>query len=251
MTQRNGPGMFKVEPYYEFNRIPVDLPSCMFKMASYHEQLGKKQGSTIHDIVVHANPAQPPLSLMVLYEMLKLHFSCRSEVHIHSSVKSLPDQLLTCLGNGVELARGEAQISLTLIWKDVSHGPVLMVAVPSQSPIYGEANVARYVARLLNPSYDTMDIVSATSVDNWLDLATNMFLKGNSKEKSASMRSLNSRLGKCDWLVGSSVSIADAVCWSAVQSAGQAASAPANVQKWLKACATHDLFEMASGLLSA
>ena len=122
----------------------------------------------------------------------------------------------------------------------------MMVAAPSQSPIHGEANIARYVTRLLNPGFDTTDIALASSVDQWLDLATGALLNGSSKEKAAAVRSMNSRLGKRDWLVGSSVSVADAVCWSAVQSAGQAAGAPANVQKWLKACATQDLFKMAA-----
>ncbi|XP_038068369.1 aminoacyl tRNA synthase complex-interacting multifunctional protein 2-like [Patiria miniata] len=300
MTQKNGPGMYKVEPYYDFNRIPVELPTCMFKMASYLEnsennqedpkliELERRQehilqelkslenevstlasklkpsadvivtrqkdtalGSVIHDIVIYANPAQPLLSLGVLYEMLKVNYRCRSSVHIHSSVKSLPDRLWSCFSNGVELSRGEAQISLTLIWKDVSHGPIMMVAAPSQSPIHGEANIARYVARLLNPGYDATDPVRATTVDHWLDLATSSLVNGSSKEKAAGVRALNSRLGRCEWLAGPSISVADVVCWSALHGAGQAAGAPANVQKWLKACAGHSLFTMASGLVTA
>ncbi|XP_071797004.1 aminoacyl tRNA synthase complex-interacting multifunctional protein 2-like [Asterias amurensis] len=293
----NGPAMYKVEPYYDFDKTPVELPTCMFKMESYHGdktgenevtedpklvELERRQehilqelrslegevsslaiklkpaaravtqqctnlGGIIHDIVVYANPAQPPHSLSVLFEMLRERYRCRSSVHVHSSVNSLPDKLWGCLGNGVkQLDRSEAQISLTLIWKDVSHGPIMMVAAPSQSPIHGEANIARYVTRLLNPGFDTTDIALASSVDQWLDLATGALLNGSSKEKAAAVRSMNSRLGKRDWLVGSSVSVADAVCWSAVQSAGQVAGAPANVQKWLKACATQDLFKMAA-----
>ena len=33
--------MYKVEPYYDFDKTPVELPTCMFKMDSYH---GDKTG---------------------------------------------------------------------------------------------------------------------------------------------------------------------------------------------------------------
>lgn len=75
-------------------------------------------GDVIHDVVIYANPASPPYSLIYLYESLQMQYSCRTAIHIHSSVKSVPDKLINCLGNGVRIERPKAQIALTLIWKD-------------------------------------------------------------------------------------------------------------------------------------
>lgn len=75
-------------------------------------------GDVIHDVVIHANPASPPYSLIYLYKSLQMQYSCRTAIHIHSSVKSVPDRLMDCLGNGVRIERPKAQIALTLIWKD-------------------------------------------------------------------------------------------------------------------------------------
>lgn len=121
------------------------------------------------------------------------------------------------------------------------NSPSMMVDPHKQSLVVGEANIARYLARLFMPAYDSSDPIQATLTDTWLDLATHQLLQGNSKEKAAAVRNLNSRLGKSDWLVGSSVSLADIVVWSALQQVGLALNAPANVQKWIRAC--HNLPE--------
>lgn len=118
-----------------------------------------------------------------------------------------------------------------------------MVEPHRQTPIIGESNVARYLMRLLNPNYDTDDIVKATQIDEWLDTANIQILQGNTKEKAAAVRSLNSRLGRNDWLVGSEVSLADIVMWSALNQTNQASDAPANVKKWLKLCSTNPAFK--------
>ena len=33
----NGPGMFKVKPYYDYSTAQIELPSCMFKMKNVHD----------------------------------------------------------------------------------------------------------------------------------------------------------------------------------------------------------------------
>ena len=123
-----------------------------------------------------------------------------------------------------------------------------MISPTKQTAVTGEVNIARYINRVINPDCEA-DIVMATQVDEWLDIAQIQIINGNTKEKAAALRNLNSRLGKNDWLVGSSLSLVDIVTWSALQQTNQAGSAPANVKKWLKVCSEIELFRTAMSLL--
>lgn len=80
-----------------------------------HKNLG-----ALRDIVINANPAQPPLSLLVLHGLLCQRYRVLSTVHVHSSVTSVPPQLLSCLGprHADSYARQMFQLGFTLIWKD-------------------------------------------------------------------------------------------------------------------------------------
>ncbi|KAF5891809.1 aminoacyl tRNA synthase complex-interacting multifunctional 2-like isoform X2, partial [Clarias magur] len=81
--------------------------------------LGKDQGA-LRDIVINANPASPPLSLLVLHGLLCQRYRILSSVHVHSSVSSVPPQLLSCLGprHTESYERQRFQLGFTLIWKD-------------------------------------------------------------------------------------------------------------------------------------
>ncbi|XP_066291410.1 aminoacyl tRNA synthase complex-interacting multifunctional protein 2-like [Branchiostoma lanceolatum] len=202
----------------------------------------------VRDIVINASPSSPPLSLFILYELLKQQFRCFGSVHVHSSVENVPEGLCKCLGNGIRSDlrnRTDFQLAITLIWKDVKPSPQMMMSAAYQTPIHGESNVARYLGRILQPSYDAQDPVTATEIDTWVDMAGTQVLLGNNKERAASLRSLNSRLGKHDWLVGSGLTLADMVMWSALHQTGQAAGVPANVKRWMQACNDQPAFQSA------
>ena len=125
----------------------------------------------------------------------------------------------------------------------MADGPELMVSPAKQSVITGEVNIARYLNRLLSPGYDTDDIIMATTTDEWLDNTELQLLNGNSKQRNALIKSLNSTLKKSEWVGGDGFSFLDAVLWSAVHGAGFAQSAGENVQKWIQRCATLAVFE--------
>lgn len=73
----------------------------------------------LKDIVINANPASPPLSLLVLHRLLCDHYKVLSTVHTHSAVKSVPANLLKCFGEQTrQQPRHEYQLGFTLIWKD-------------------------------------------------------------------------------------------------------------------------------------
>ncbi|KAL0198529.1 hypothetical protein M9458_007069, partial [Cirrhinus mrigala] len=109
----------------------------------------------------------------------------------------------------------------------------------SMCPIEGEANVARFLFRLLGA--EPQDPVAATQMDCWIDTAVFQLAEGGSKERAAVLRSLNAALGRSPWLLGE-----DACC---VLRAGQSTSAPANVQRWLKSCQNLGHFDFVYSLL--
>lgn len=209
--------------------------STTFKGATdLNTLLGKDLGA-LRDIVINANPTQPPLSLLVLHNLLCQRYRVLSTVHVHSSVTSVPPQLLSCLGprHADSYARQMFQLGFTLIWKDV---PKLQMkfSVRNMCPIEGEANVARFLFKLLAP-YPS-DPAVATLTDSWVDTAFFQLAEGSAKERSAVLRALNSALGRSPWLAGPEFSLADIACYCCMLQSGSASAAPANVQRWIKSC---------------
>ncbi|XP_060757729.1 aminoacyl tRNA synthase complex-interacting multifunctional protein 2 isoform X1 [Neoarius graeffei] len=209
--------------------------------------LGKNPGA-LRDIVINANPANPPLSLLVLHGLLCQSYRVLSSVHVHSSVSSVPPQLLLCLGprHTESCTRQCFQLGFTLIWKDV---PKVQMKFSTQSmcPIEGEANVARFLFRLLGS--EPKDPIVATQLDSWVDTAFFQLAEGGSKERAAVLRSLNSALDHSIWLLGHEPSLADIVCACCILRNGQTLSTPANVQRWLQACRNLEHFHCIAPLL--
>ena len=124
-----------------------------------------------------------------------------------------------------------------------------MVSPGSQLAIQGEANVARYLARLLNPAYDSADITTATEIDHYVDMTTQL-ASGKDKEKTSVIKTLNAKLGKSNtWLVGDNLSLADIVLWSAMHQGNQVTTAAGNVKRWLDVCHQHVAFQSAMNVL--
>ncbi|XP_076852954.1 aminoacyl tRNA synthase complex-interacting multifunctional protein 2 isoform X2 [Brachyhypopomus gauderio] len=209
--------------------------------------LGKDVGA-LRDIVVNANPASPPLSLLVLHGLLCRRYRVLSSVHLHSSVASVPQKLLSCLGrpHADSYTRCRFQLGFTLIWKDV---PKLQMkfSTPSMCPIEGEANVARFLFRLLGA--EPHDPTLATRADCWVDMGVFQLAEGGAKEQAAAVRALNAALGRSHWLLGAELSLADIVCACCVLRAGLADSAPSNVKRWLQACRNLGHFDCVYALL--
>ncbi|XP_029692345.1 aminoacyl tRNA synthase complex-interacting multifunctional protein 2 isoform X2 [Takifugu rubripes] len=196
--------------------------------------LGKDLGA-LRDIVVNANPAHPPLSLLVLHGLLCQHYRVLSSVHVHSSVASVPPQLMSCLGprHPDSYARHMFQLGFTLIWKNVPKVQ-MKFSIQNMCPIEGEANIARFLYKLLVP-YPS-DPAVATLVDSWVDTAFFQLAEGSTKERSAVLRALNSALARSPWVAGSEYSLADMACYCCVMRSGSASAAPANVLRWIKSC---------------
>ncbi|XP_049600155.1 aminoacyl tRNA synthase complex-interacting multifunctional protein 2 isoform X2 [Syngnathus scovelli] len=222
--------------------------SAAFRGAADLDTLLGKDLGALRDIVINANPARPPITLLVLHKMLCQRYRVLSTVHVHSSVSSVPPQLLSCLGprHPDSYARHLFQLGFTLIWKDV---PKLQMkfSVQNMCPVEGEANAARFLFKLL-ARYPS-DAALATLVDSWVDAAFFQLAEGGAKERAAVLRALNTALGRGPWLAGRDVSLADVACYCCLLPAGSASSIPANVQRWLESCENLGHFGPAKVLL--
>lgn len=204
----------------------------------------------ISDVVINANPASPPLSVFILYQMLAQQKRVLMHSFVHSSVRNVavPDVIAAFNCPAAPVAnRSHFQLGLSVIWKDVRHGATLIVSPNKQTPVVGEVNVARYLARLLTPGYDT-DVVTATQIDTLLDHAAVLLRGGDTL--AAAVKSLGQLLGRKKWFVGNDrLSVVDVVVWSAVKQRHAAASAPENVRQWLTRCDLLPEFAKAERLL--
>jgi aminoacyl tRNA synthase complex-interacting multifunctional protein 2 len=225
------------------------LNSSSSKTSSVTLQSSSVLESGLCDIVINADPTSPPLSVLILKELLAQYYRVLTVCHTHSSSPPV-SEALGALGvnNGILIDRGQYQLVITLIWRNVNDGPILMVKPHQQTAIHGEANIVRYLARLLHPAYDEIDPAMATEIDTFLDLSCQL-KKGNAKEKAAVLRTLNARLGKNEYLVGGSPGLADIVLWSAIHQAKMGQGAPGNVSKWLANCSLHPIFKNAVDVL--
>jgi len=158
---------------------------------------------------------------------------------------------------GVGIADGVAcrqdfQLAMTLIWKNVTHGPEMMVAPHRQARVRGEGVICRYLARLLHPVYDgeAADPVAVTEIDTWSDAAQG---KNSEKDFLSHLKSLNSRLAPPrQWIVGEGVSLADVVNWALIKSSPfkKENSLLANVENWCRRCESLVEFKLASRVAS-
>ncbi|XP_020820952.1 aminoacyl tRNA synthase complex-interacting multifunctional protein 2 isoform X2 [Phascolarctos cinereus] len=207
--------------------------------------LGKDYGA-LKDIVINANPTLPPLSLLVLHSFLCEHYKILSTVHVHSSVKNVPENLLKCFGEqSKKQSRHEYQLGFTLIWKDVPK-PQMKFSIQTMCPIEGEGTIARFLFSLLGQTHDA---VSLTLIDHWVDMAFFQLKEGSSKEKAAVLRCISSALGRGPWLVGNELTVADIVAWGVLQQLGGPNSVPSDIQKWMKSCENLASFNSALKLL--
>uniref|UniRef100_A0A8C8RA90 Aminoacyl tRNA synthase complex-interacting multifunctional protein 2 n=1 Tax=Pelusios castaneus TaxID=367368 RepID=A0A8C8RA90_9SAUR len=213
--------------------------------ADLDSMLGKDYGA-LKDIVINVNPSLPPLSLLVLHDLLCERYKILSAVHTHSSVKCVPENLLKCFGEQAKKqSRHEYQLGFTLIWKDVPK-PQMKFSIQTMCPIEGEGNIARFLFSLFGQKHNA---VTSTLIDSWIDTAIFQLKEGSNKEKAAVLRSMNTTLGKTPWLVGNELTVADIVAWCALQQTSSSNAVPSNVQKWMKSCENLAPFNSALKLL--
>lgn len=139
-------------------------------------------------------------------------------------------------------------VKFVLIFFIEKYSPVLKVNLSQQTPIIGECNVARYLARLLSPSYDSGDALNSTRIDALIDLADGQ-LSNDASEKGNFLKAIGTQLGRSQWMLGDALTLADIVLWSAVHQSKQASKAPDNVRRWIDQCNQHPDFAIVKQLV--
>uniref|UniRef100_H2ZQ13 AIMP2 thioredoxin-like domain-containing protein n=1 Tax=Ciona savignyi TaxID=51511 RepID=H2ZQ13_CIOSA len=197
---------------------------------------GTIQKGVLTDIVIHASPKNPPLSLKYLVELLRQKFKVLTKVHNHSSVKN--PNLSSFLPNEESTNRNNYDIVVTLIWKTVSNYPVVVLNPSSTIPISGESNIARLISRILT-CYDHKpeNLASTASADVIYDICDVINNNGSAEKlKNDAIRTLGGILSKNKWFLGNSPTCVDAVVFSTLQNGGMVSHSA--LGNWIKYATT-------------
>jgi hypothetical protein len=107
-----------------------------------------------------------------------------------------------------------------------------MVSVATQSPILGEANILRYLARQFLPQlYSDSNPLQITTIDDWLNSAASF---ASTKDGKTYIQNLNTHLSKHNWVAGNALSIADIYC--SVTLLKYDKQYPKNISRWMAQC---------------
>ncbi|KAK4321467.1 hypothetical protein Pmani_007727 [Petrolisthes manimaculis] len=198
-----------------------------------------KKSTTVHDLVISANPSQPPYSLVLLRKLLRdAGLPVYSTTHVHSNVREVNERLSSIFMEQPLDERRNHTLAFTLHWKDVS-SPTLMVNPLRQTQIYSEVNIVRYISRLfpLASPYNyeaTGTFTTITETDQLLDQLEQKLAVGDNKQRHSILRLLNGRLGKNSFLMGNTCGVVDIVAWSLMKQCDLHVGAPNNVARWYK-----------------
>nr|XP_039251325.1 aminoacyl tRNA synthase complex-interacting multifunctional protein 2-like isoform X1 [Styela clava] len=150
------------------------------------------------DIVIRTNPANPPIWLNHVKNLLE-DSGIRSwwKFHTHSSVRVRPE--MKSFPASVEHEdRNPYQLIITVVWSDVAQCPSLHTSPCNRTPICGESNIFRFFARLFGV-YDTStnsDAVTDICLDA-CDVITSP--SSSNQEKASTMKSISTAVEKRSW----------------------------------------------------
>lgn len=200
-------------------------------------QLAAPTGKT-PDLVVRCSPSHPAHSLQGVCRLLagaglSVHTSC----HAHCSVSSLPPALRSFLPAS-EVSRSQAQVRITLIWKEVGRDAELMVSPLTQTLIMGEVNILRYISRLFPSVLPYESLSPLDSVDAMLDTIASLAWVAP-RERQPLMRSLVTNLGKSSFLSGNSLSLTDLALHSVIKSLACEKELQPELTKWFAHISGH------------
>nr|CAI5851606.1 unnamed protein product [Callosobruchus analis] len=195
-----------------------------------------QHSNDLSDIVVNANPTNPPYSLEILQKLFKDIVTFNFTVQLHSSVSFVTD-------NAKELERRlvsfkpvthSPKVNVTLIWKTVGVDTELVVGFLT---IRGEVNLLRYLSRAIqSPLTYSLD-PNSIEIDSILDLCYLIVRSKTKVERSALYQSLNKSLGKAQWLTGrSQMGIADIAAYSSIKQVSGDNDISAALKKWYQRC---------------
>jgi len=154
----------------QLENLKLEVEKLKIPPGKSSANLQKKPGTK--DIVIRATPQHAPNVLPLLCnQLMAIGLKVFTSSHVHSSFLSkIPNELEDFLPNSNCNSRGEADLCVTLIWKDVGLDMELVTSPTSTSVIKGEVNLLRYVSRRFNVfSVNELDEISIQVVESLLD----------------------------------------------------------------------------------
>nr|CAH0111927.1 unnamed protein product [Daphnia galeata] len=224
-------------------KVPItpQLPCCTEKTDIVGSGVQNFQ-----DLVIQASPSNPPHSLPLLKQQLEmLGMTVYARTHVHSTMagnKLLDDTLKNFICSDSRVERSRARVAITLIWiKGDGEEPSLMVSPSSQAvPIKGEANIARYLARMVPGLLDyESQPLKAAQIDHYLDLtecSAPLGVRGLKRERAATLKLLDTTLSTKKSLEGSQVGVVDFVVYSALVNSCTEKEIGTNIHAWMDRC---------------
>lgn len=184
--------------------------------------------------MINANPSNVPFSLVILKKLWTDRLSINIQFYTHSSVSSLSQSAVNfqniCTAHQSTSA---TTLNVSIIWKSIDN--IEMINGASATPIIGESNILRYLARI-GPNefnYETNGS-NCNEIDSQLDLGELLLAtaKNSAKDRQVILKSLNAILGKNDYFGGSEPRINDLGLASAVLQSTAEKELPPTLLKW-------------------
>ncbi|XP_018571406.1 probable aminoacyl tRNA synthase complex-interacting multifunctional protein 2 isoform X1 [Anoplophora glabripennis] len=194
--------------------------------------------NNLPDIVINANPSNPPYSLQIIQKLLQDTLALTFSTYLHSTVSSLSEEAKKLDSTIVNFApkSNVLKLNIRLIWKTIDSNTELLV---SHIPILGEVNMLRYLSRAVKSSLNYDSESDCIEIDSLLDICYLLVRARTKTERAGLLQTINKSLGKAQWLVGrSQASIADVAAYSAIRQATSNNEISANLGKWFQRCET-------------
>jgi len=184
------------------------------------------------DLVVRCPPSRPPHSLPLVVDLLtSAGVPVHTSQHTHSSCGGkLPETLSTFLPP-TEVPRSKANLRLTVIWCEEGSGDCQLLVSPlTQSPIRGEVNLLRYLARLY-PTVLSYEGPSCSEQDEFLDNVHRLYW-GGARSRAGTLHQLTSNLSGKKNLAGPKPGPSDYALFSAIVNLKLQGDLSSEAKKW-------------------
>lgn len=200
--------------------------------------------TNLSDVVINVHPQQIPYGLLALKSQWSGRLNLEVDVFTHSTINDAQvSQAAKAFAKKISTNTQSnlPSLKVTLIWNDVETPQ--LVTLPTVCPIFGEANILRYLNRV-GPNefyYETGDSYASSLSDALLDTCYQLSMKHPVKERQKHTQILSQRLGKNNFFSGSAeLSLVDIVVASTLQKlhGNNSKELPANLSSWLKKTAT-------------
>lgn len=187
--------------------------------------------ANLREIIINANPSNIPYSLLALKKLWTHRLSVTLQFYTHSTVSGLTQPAINfqnlCTAHQ---STSSANLNITLIWKNIDN---IEMINGSSSPVIGESNILRYLARIGPNEFNYESNGSNyNEIDSQLDLSELLISASTAKERQTIFKTLNTTLGKNEFFGGTEPQINDFSLASAVLQSKTEKEIPPPLLKW-------------------